>query len=147
MPAAKIAKDIISKLWISLLSAPIIWVITVYYSKSLSEMMSSFDPIWYRHFWYLVLIAVVLGLLQQLVLWTGEHILRNVIVALLIMLILIVVYAWKQLASQEFPFDWPLWVYFLIYFTFVAQLVSLCLFGMIKITINVFTAADTSNSQ
>jgi hypothetical protein len=142
--AAKFAKDILSKLWVSLLSAPIIWAITIYYSKSISEMVSFFDPHWYRHFWYLVLIAVVLGVLQHVILWTGEHTLRNVIVALLIVLVLLGFYAWKQLAEQEFPFDWPLWVHFFLYCTFVAQLVSLCLFGMIKITIGIWRAADTS---
>jgi hypothetical protein len=147
VPAAKFAKDIISKLLVSLLSAPIIWAITVYYSKSISEMVSSFDPIWYRHLWYLVLIAVVLGLLQQVILWTGEHTLRNVLVALLISLVLLGVYAWKQLAEREFPFDWPLWVSFFLYCIFVAQLVSLSLFGMIKITIIILAAADTPKSQ
>jgi hypothetical protein len=146
VPAAKLAKDIISKLLVSLLSAPIIWAITIYYSKSISEMVSSFDPIWYRHFWYLVLIAVVLGLLQHVILWTGEHTARNVIVATLILLVLIGVYAWKQLAERGFPFDWPLWVFFFLYCILVAQLISLCLFGMIKITIKILAAADTSKS-
>jgi hypothetical protein len=63
--AAKYAKEIWSKLWVSLLSAPIIWAITIYYSKSISAMFSEFDWSWYNHYWYLVLIAGVMGVFPQ----------------------------------------------------------------------------------
>jgi hypothetical protein len=146
MPAAKFARDIISKLLVSLLSAPIVWAITIYYSKSISEMVSSFDPRWYRHYWYLVLSAVVLGVLQFVILWSWKHTPRNVITALLILVGLIGVYAWKQLAGRDFPLHLPLWVFFFLYCLLVAQLVSISLFSMIKITMKILAAADASKS-
>lgn len=74
-------------------------------------MFSSFDSDWYKHYWYLVLIAVVLGVLQIVILWTGTRTARNAIISLLILIGLLVVYAWKQLTERDFPFDWPLLVF------------------------------------
>jgi hypothetical protein len=118
--AAKFAKDILSKLLVSLFSAPIIWAVTLYYSKSISEMVSSFDSNWYKHYWYLVLIAVVLGALQFVILWTGRRTARNAIISLLILIGLLVVYSWKQLTERDFPFDWPLLVFFVLYYILAA---------------------------
>jgi hypothetical protein len=142
MSAAKFAKDILSKLLVSLLSAPIIWAVTLYYSKSISEMVSSFDPDWYKHYWYLVLIAMVLGVLQFVILWFGKRTARNVIISLLILISLLVVYSWKQLTEGGFPFNWPLLAFFVLYCILVAQAVSLSLFAMIRITINILAASE-----
>jgi len=140
--AAKFAKDILSKLLVSLFSAPIIWAVTLYYSKSISEMVSSFDSNWYKHYWYLVLIAVVLGALQFVILWTGRRTARNAIISLLILIGLLVVYAWKQLTERDFPFDWPLLVFFVLYCILVSQFVSLCLFAIVRIISSILAATD-----
>jgi len=105
-------------------------------------MVSSFDSNWYKHYWYLVLIAVVLGVLQFVILWTGTRTARNAIISLLILIGLLVVYSWKQFTERDFPFDWPLLVFFLLYCILVAQLVSLSLFAMVRIIINILAATD-----
>jgi hypothetical protein len=143
--AAKFAKDIVSKLLVALLSAPIIWAVTLYYSKSLSEMVSSFDSDWYKHYWYLVLIAMALGVLQFIILWTGARTTRNAIISLLIFIGLLVVYSWKQITERDFPFDWPLLVFFVLYCMLIAQLVSITSFAMIKITVNILKASELSS--
>jgi hypothetical protein len=140
--AAKFGKDILSKLIVSLLSAPIVWAVTLYYSKSISEMFSDFDSSWYIHYWYLVMIAMVLGALQVVILWNSRRKARNVIVSLLILVGLLGVYAWKQLAGRDFPFDWPLVVFFILYCMAVSQLVSITVFGMARMTKNILAAAD-----
>lgn len=105
-------------------------------------MVSSFDSDWYKHYWYLVLIAVVLGVLQFVILWTGTRTTRNAIISLLILIGLLIVYSWRQLAERHFPFDWPLLVFFVLYCILVAQLVSLSLFAMIRITMSILAASD-----
>jgi hypothetical protein len=57
-------------------------------------------------------------------------------------LMLLAPYAWKQLAEQRFPFDWPLWIFFFLYCLIVAQFAALCLFGVVKITKNILAAAN-----
>ena len=141
MQAGKYAKEILSKLWVSLLSAPIIWAVTLYYSRSISGMFSEFEPDWYKHYWFLVLIAVALGVLQLFILWTGSATRRNVIISLLLLIGLIGVYAYKSMYGTEFPFDWSLKVFFFLYNAILAMLISICIFGIIKITMNILDAA------
>jgi hypothetical protein len=88
------------------------------------------------------LIAVVLGVLQFVILWTGTRTARNAIISLLILIGLLVVYSWKQLTERDFPFDWPLLGFFVLYSILVAQLVSLSLFAMVRIIINILAATD-----
>lgn len=147
MRAAKFAKEILSKLWVTLLSLPIIGAATAYYSHSLSAMLSSFDPDWYRDYWYLVLLAVVLGVLQFIVLWAGERTVRNGVISLLVLIALLAVYSWKQIAKHDFPFDWPLLAFFFLYCVLVSQVVWLSAFGMIRITCNILAATETSKTE
>jgi hypothetical protein len=139
---AKFAKDILSKLFVSLLTTPILFVFSIYYSTSLTQMLSSFDARWFGHFWYLVLISIVLVLIELVILFTAERTERNVIVASVLWLILLALYAWKQLAEEHFPLHWPIWVFFFLYCLIVAQFAALCFFGVVKITMNILAAAE-----
>ena len=142
MRGAKFAKDLLSKLWVSLLATPILWFFSIWYSTSLSAMISSFDARWFGHFWYLVLMSIGLVIIELAILFTAGRTGRNVIVASVLWLMLLAPYAWKQLAEQRFPFDLPLWIFFFLYCLIVAQFAALCLFGVVKITMNILAAAN-----
>ena len=105
-------------------------------------MISSFDARWFGHFWYLVLMSIGLVIIELAILFTAGRTGRNVIVASVLWLILLAPYAWKQLAEQRFPFDLPLSIFFFLYCLIVAQFAALCLFGVVKITMNILAAAN-----
>ena len=146
MRGVKFAKDLWSKLWVSLLATPILYIISIYYSKSLSGMLSSFDGRWFGHFWYLLLISIALGIIELAILLTARRPGRNVIFASLLLVALLALHAWKQLAEQHFPFEWPLWFFFFLYCLILAQVATLCLFGVIWITMKILAAEAASES-
>jgi hypothetical protein len=76
------------------------------------------------------------------ILFTAERTGRNVIVASGLWLTVLALYAWKQLAEDHFPLHWPISIFFFLYCLIVAQFAALCLFGVVKITMNILAAAE-----
>jgi small basic protein len=122
-------KDFWSNLWISILTAPIVWAITVIFSNSIAGAISAFAPEWYVEYWYLGIIALVMGIgIQSLALWSAPNVKRNMLISLFVFAALAATYAVKQILGDAFPLGMPLLSFFFIFSLAAAQLVAICIY-------------------
>jgi hypothetical protein len=129
----KTIKEIALQLLIALLASPVAWIITAIYSEAISEMLTSFDATWYRHYWSIVAVAFGLGALQLVVLLFGTRTFGILVLSLFVWIAMLSVYTWKQLAGPDFPYDWPIVVFFLIFCAVASQLVAIVIFVAVVI--------------
>lgn len=128
--ALKFSQDIFKKLVVVILTAPLVWVGTAIYSNAISEMVTSFDVSWYRHYWYLVLITVGIGVLQFIYLCRAPNAYVAGSLSVIGWILLLSFYAWRQIEQRSFPFEWPLLVFFFLF----------CLIAAVGVAISTFIA-------
>lgn len=131
-------KEFWSNLWISILSAPIVWVITVFFSNSILGAVSAFSLDWYIQYWYLEIIAIVVGFGIQV--WALIYVANTkfvMIISLVIFVALAGVYAYEQIFETGLPIK--LWVLFFIFCVAAAQLAAICGYICIMVVLKVFS--------
>jgi hypothetical protein len=130
-------REICAQLWISIITMPIIWVITVVFSNTITGAISAFSPDWYVQYWYLAAIALVLGCgIQAWALLFMTDAKRVMFWSLVIFVVLAGIYASKQILGPAMPLD--LWIVFFVFCIAASQLAVICAYASVAAALRTF---------
>jgi hypothetical protein len=111
--------DIWKKLLVAILAAPVLSLATIVYSKSLLVGISSFAPEWYRQYWYLILTAFVLAVLEAYTLYKRRNFFPILVGVTFVLLVVFSLYRLGFAGLQTVP----LVAYFFLFCTVLWQMV------------------------
>jgi hypothetical protein len=117
--------DILKKLIVSVLAAPLLSIATIFWFRASEGFLLSYDRSWYSHYWFLVLFAAIVVIIQGYVTLNSR---RTVIYYLIFSSLFVVFYCSFSLRNDlnlTAIYDRvPLWVFF---FTLNLILFQICL--------------------
>lgn len=122
-------KEVWANLWISIVSAPVVWVVTVVFSDSISGAISVFGPDWYAQYWYITIPALVIAAGLQIVALSYYETRTVILSSLFVFFILSMLFVTKQILGSEFPVS--LRLTFAVFCLCSAQLAVLCAYACI----------------
>lgn len=107
--------DIAKKLLVSVVAAPILSIVSILLFRATEGFFLAYDSAWYYQYWFLVLLAAMLSVIQGCVIYGSLlTITQSMLISLLFLLIYISFALRNDLKLGDLYNSVPLWVFFLV---------------------------------